>query len=506
MNQITADSHIKRQSENAHSPPTKRCRGEQEMSVVQAETGGENQIAPRASGGSAASAPERTVLEKNSVDLHSRLNLRPHSEYNTHLLSLPPLLHHHRHHQPVYRRSTTTLFSPAAHAHTSANSSMENVPMSKTLTQNCSVDSHLTCANGTCLPKETAVSSSQAITTVYIQNNGSQENQADSPSFSAPNIAPVASPQGLPVSMNAKSIVVSGEDDNSDVEIVWTRPGLHIPNNAPPSREVEIVRTVAPHPSGNLGHVEEGDNDDNEDDDDGEENEIEFQDLFDNGESEDDEDGENEEDSDEENEDDEDGESEGDGDENFIGGNADDSWGAIPGRGQWPVHMTDDFLAQLPHGAEDGIIRQVWRNTSSRLPTAARVSIHSVRNTGAAASRMVTHGQGGGFFAGGPHTMTTALAYLQALFSENRHFGISNEVVRRTTLTQTLTAKEAKCLNEGRGNCVICMDEFVEAHVVRRLPCLCVFHKECVDRHFKDSGLCPICRSALASALNTSPV
>lgn len=42
--------------------------------------------------------------------------------------------------------------------------------------------------------------------------------------------------------------------------------------------------------------------------------------------------------------------------------------------------------------------------------------------------------------------------------------------------------------------CTICLDEYAPGQVTRRLACLCIFHKECIDRYFEDNLLCPICR------------
>jgi hypothetical protein len=58
------------------------------------------------------------------------------------------------------------------------------------------------------------------------------------------------------------------------------------------------------------------------------------------------------------------------------------------------------------------------------------------------------------------------------------------------TTTQRVADAQAGRL----GACVICMDEFAAGDEARRLPCLCLFHKHCIDRHLEGSVTCPICR------------
>jgi hypothetical protein len=42
--------------------------------------------------------------------------------------------------------------------------------------------------------------------------------------------------------------------------------------------------------------------------------------------------------------------------------------------------------------------------------------------------------------------------------------------------------------------CAICLGEFEVDDRVRRLPCLDMFHQQCIDRHFIRATDCPICR------------
>ncbi|CAF3343706.1 unnamed protein product [Rotaria socialis] len=54
-----------------------------------------------------------------------------------------------------------------------------------------------------------------------------------------------------------------------------------------------------------------------------------------------------------------------------------------------------------------------------------------------------------------------------------------------------------KYVNEKRfieGKCTICLCEYVQDDDVRRLPCMHLFHIECVDKWLMQSKRCPICR------------
>lgn len=46
--------------------------------------------------------------------------------------------------------------------------------------------------------------------------------------------------------------------------------------------------------------------------------------------------------------------------------------------------------------------------------------------------------------------------------------------------------------------CPICIDDFVDDTVVRKLPCRHIFHPECVDTYLRDnSSLCPLCKKSV---------
>ncbi|XP_046652521.1 E3 ubiquitin-protein ligase znrf2-like [Daphnia pulicaria] len=46
-------------------------------------------------------------------------------------------------------------------------------------------------------------------------------------------------------------------------------------------------------------------------------------------------------------------------------------------------------------------------------------------------------------------------------------------------------------LTDEKGECVICLEDLLKGHVIARLPCLCVYHKSCIDQWFDVNRSCP---------------
>uniref|UniRef100_A0A8D0ABE6 E3 ubiquitin-protein ligase ZNRF1 n=1 Tax=Sander lucioperca TaxID=283035 RepID=A0A8D0ABE6_SANLU len=41
------------------------------------------------------------------------------------------------------------------------------------------------------------------------------------------------------------------------------------------------------------------------------------------------------------------------------------------------------------------------------------------------------------------------------------------------------------------GECAICLDELEQGDTIARLPCLCIYHKGCIDEWFEVNRSCP---------------
>lgn len=60
--------------------------------------------------------------------------------------------------------------------------------------------------------------------------------------------------------------------------------------------------------------------------------------------------------------------------------------------------------------------------------------------------------------------------------------------------TSKLSSTDVSKLPAEQSSCVICMETFVEGDEIRRLPCLHIFHKDCIDRWLGRVGSCPVCK------------
>ena len=59
---------------------------------------------------------------------------------------------------------------------------------------------------------------------------------------------------------------------------------------------------------------------------------------------------------------------------------------------------------------------------------------------------------------------------------------------------ETTVLKDVSTLEEDKKQCVICMEDFNNGDEVMYLPCLHVFHKDCLLEWFKGHNDCPICK------------
>jgi len=46
-------------------------------------------------------------------------------------------------------------------------------------------------------------------------------------------------------------------------------------------------------------------------------------------------------------------------------------------------------------------------------------------------------------------------------------------------------------LTEYKGECVICLEDLDQGNTIARLPCLCIYHKKCIDSWFEINRSCP---------------
>ncbi|XP_055296992.1 E3 ubiquitin-protein ligase znrf2 [Sitodiplosis mosellana] len=58
-------------------------------------------------------------------------------------------------------------------------------------------------------------------------------------------------------------------------------------------------------------------------------------------------------------------------------------------------------------------------------------------------------------------------------------------------LTKPRLSYNEDVLTDAKGECVICLEDLNAGDVIARLPCLCIYHKGCIDQWFEVNRSCP---------------
>ncbi|KAA0202740.1 hypothetical protein HAZT_HAZT000235 [Hyalella azteca] len=58
-------------------------------------------------------------------------------------------------------------------------------------------------------------------------------------------------------------------------------------------------------------------------------------------------------------------------------------------------------------------------------------------------------------------------------------------------LTKPRITYNEDVLTEDKGECVICLEDMTQGDTISRLPCLCIYHKPCIDQWFQVNRSCP---------------
>lgn len=58
-------------------------------------------------------------------------------------------------------------------------------------------------------------------------------------------------------------------------------------------------------------------------------------------------------------------------------------------------------------------------------------------------------------------------------------------------LTKPRLSYNEDVLTDDKGECVICLEDLSQGDVIARLPCLCIYHKGCIDQWFEVNRSCP---------------
>lgn len=103
-----------------------------------------------------------------------------------------------------------------------------------------------------------------------------------------------------------------------------------------------------------------------------------------------------------------------------------------------------------------------------------------------------------------PRTRQSSARYSHNLPIAFRFFDIKCPVCNKTVPSDDAECHLVMCMTRPRitynedvlsedpgAECVICLEEMVQGDTIARLPCLCIYHKTCIDAWFAVKNTCP---------------
>ncbi|XP_026535924.1 E3 ubiquitin-protein ligase ZNRF1 [Notechis scutatus] len=151
--------------------------------------------------------------------------------------------------------------------------------------------------------------------------------------------------------------------------------------------------------------------------------------------------------------------------------------------------------------------------TAASTATAAAASGDSERGPGAD-STPYGHGNGYQETGGGHHRDGMLYLGSRASLADalplhlgprwfSSHSGFKCPVCSKSVASDEMEMHFIMCLSKPRlsynddvltkdsGECVICLEELLQGDTIARLPCLCIYHKSCIDSWFEVNRSCP---------------
>ncbi|XP_006755884.1 PREDICTED: E3 ubiquitin-protein ligase ZNRF1 [Myotis davidii] len=187
---------------------------------------------------------------------------------------------------------------------------------------------------------------------------------------------------------------------------------------------------------------------------------------------------------------------------------------AARSRGPFPGVSTDDSAVPPPGGAPHfGHYRAGGGAMGLRSGTG---DAERAPSGGGSASDGSTYAQGNGYqeTGGGHHrdgmlylgsraSLADALPLHIAPRWFSSHSGFKCPICSKSVASDEMEMHFIMCLSKPRlsynddvltkdaGECVICLEELLQGDTIARLPCLCIYHKSCIDSWFEVNRSCP---------------
>ncbi|XP_048887216.1 E3 ubiquitin-protein ligase znrf1-like [Brienomyrus brachyistius] len=188
-------------------------------------------------------------------------------------------------------------------------------------------------------------------------------------------------------------------------------------------------------------------------------------------------------------------------------------------RGAFPAVSTDDNVvsptARFGHHRPGGSMGQRSRSASSvagigadhggTVPFGGAADVDGGPGTHSNGYR----GSGGGrrtgsmLCLGARGTLSAPLPLHRAPRWLSAHNGFKCPICSKSVASTEMEVHFIMCLSKPRlsynddvlvkdsGECVICLEELQQGDSIARLPCLCIYHKSCIDSWFEISRSCP---------------
>lgn len=104
-------------------------------------------------------------------------------------------------------------------------------------------------------------------------------------------------------------------------------------------------------------------------------------------------------------------------------------------------------------------------------------------------------------------SLLSSLNRFVRVIEENCTRGATQEMIEHNTFPHKYKRlRRASETDEDSEKCTICLSQFIPQEDVRRLPCMHLFHKDCVDQWLLTNKHCPICRVDIEVQKNISDI
>ncbi|KAM8870261.1 E3 ubiquitin-protein ligase znrf2 isoform 1-T1 [Spinachia spinachia] len=154
-----------------------------------------------------------------------------------------------------------------------------------------------------------------------------------------------------------------------------------------------------------------------------------------------------------------------------------------------------------PHGARARSVGGSRPQSGIDIPNSSEA--YSSQESGGSSPEEADRERPGGRHEGGRDGPRLVIGSLPAHLSPHLFGGFKCPVCSKFVMSDEMDLHLVLCLTKPRvtynedvlskdaGECAICLEELVQGDTIGRLPCLCIYHKGCIDEWFEVNRSCP---------------